>query len=326
MFNVMTIDIQKQRILVGATGWHKLYDDFLHDEPISLGHHYRQIATKMSLGEDCHLDLYTVAGRPLALVPILSATRYRFISLQQLYGGPLFAADVTAQEKAAVFHQLAKARSRWRWQFVTLQPAWPQTDDNQQLIKAAGFKKIMSGASTAWLSLKPDVNDLRAGLLGKWRNQLVKSEKQAFQVSLSFNKTASYHWLVEKDFEQSKQKNYLTASKLYIDQYQKMSALLDGKDSPSVMMVHAHERREKLSAALFLIHGTSATYLTGWSSDKGRMLSSQNRVVWQAILALKEKGIQYLDMGGLDTETLASVARFKLGTGAEPVTYVGTFA
>ena len=80
-----------------------------------------------------------------------------------------------------------------------------------------------------------------------------------------------------------------------------------------------------MAGALFLLHGNSATYHIGWAGDYGRKLNAQNRVLWEGVLALQEKGISFLDLGGLNTADLAGIARFKLGLGATPITLAGAF-
>ena len=36
-------------------------------------------------------------------------------------------------------------------------------------------------------------------------------------------------------------------------------------------------------------------------------------------------GIKVLDLGGINTRSLAGISRFKIGSGGEVVTYAGTF-
>ena len=45
----------------------------------------------------------------------------------------------------------------------------------------------------------------------------------------------------------------------------------------------------------------------------------------QAIEALKQRGIGQLDLGGVNTARSAGIARFKLGTGGQPVILAGTY-
>ena len=48
-------------------------------------------------------------------------------------------------------------------------PELPNTPDNQLAFKKAGYRRVMSGFSTAWLDLRPTAEELRVALKGKWR-------------------------------------------------------------------------------------------------------------------------------------------------------------
>jgi lipid II:glycine glycyltransferase (peptidoglycan interpeptide bridge formation enzyme) len=76
---------------------------------------------------------------------------------------------------------------------------------------------------------------------------------------------------------------------------------------------------------LFLIHGEAATYQLGWTSDQGRDLHAHNRLLWAAIEELKTRGVRWLDLGGVNTQRSAGVARFKIKTGGRVVTFAGTY-
>ena len=91
------------------------------------------------------------------------------------------------------------------------------------------------------------------------------------------------------------------------------------------MVFRADLGRDQAAAMLFLTHGAMATYHIGWSSDEGRKLGAHNLILWNAMLALKAKGITSLDLGGVNTGSGAGIARFKLGTGGELLKRSGTF-
>jgi lipid II:glycine glycyltransferase (peptidoglycan interpeptide bridge formation enzyme) len=89
-----------------------------------------------------------------------------------------------------------------------------------------------------------------------------------------------------------------------------LSALVEGKRIAGVVLVR---------------YGISATYFVSWTSDAGRRRNAHNLLLWQGIQALKNTGIMWLDLGGLNTAAAAGIARFKLGLGPEPFTLTGTY-
>ena len=93
----------------------------------------------------------------------------------------------------------------------------------------------------------------------------------------------------------------------------------------SLVAFEAKNGIDRVGGALFLIHGTSATYHIGWSNDLGRQHSAHNLLLWRAMLLLKEHGITALDLGGINTGRSAGLARFKIGTGGQVQTFVGSY-
>ena len=80
-----------------------------------------------------------------------------------------------------------------------------------------------------------------------------------------------------------------------------------------------------VAGMIFLIHGRAATYQVGWTSDTGRDLHAHNLMLWRAIEELRERGVRSLDLGGVNTQRSASLARFKMGLGGQVCQFAGTY-
>jgi lipid II:glycine glycyltransferase (peptidoglycan interpeptide bridge formation enzyme) len=72
-----------------------------------------------------------------------------------------------------------------------------------------------------------------------------------------------------------------------------------------------------LAAMLFLRHGPIATYHIGWSGDSGRRCHAHALLLTHAADWLAQRGHALLDLGTVDTEAGAGLARFKIGAGAQ---------
>ena len=76
---------------------------------------------------------------------------------------------------------------------------------------------------------------------------------------------------------------------------------------------------------LFITHGAMATYHIGWNLPEGRKLGAHNLILWNAMLALKEKGYRAIDLGGVNTQSGAGIARFKLGVNGDVLQRPGAY-
>jgi len=76
---------------------------------------------------------------------------------------------------------------------------------------------------------------------------------------------------------------------------------------------------------LFLIHGRRATYHVGWTSEAGRDNAAHNLILWTAMKELKARGVATLDLGGVNTQSGAGIARFKLETGGAVLRRAGAY-
>jgi len=240
-----------------------------------------------------------------------------------LFRGPLWhSADLSREHKLACLKNLRATYSPWKWDFLAFMPEASASEHADAFYQQVGFHKIMTGFSTAWLDLEADTATLRASLKGTWRNKLVKAERGNLTISIGGRRPNQYSWLLENESVQRTTRRYQATP---IGLVPAFVAAATPRSGCSVMSVTALYDRKKVAGALFLLHGNSATYHIGWSGEDGRTLDAQTRVLWEGMLALKAAGIRFLDLGGLNTAELAGIARFKLGTGAAPITLAGTY-
>ena len=297
------------------------------DAPFPLQQHPSYGDAVASFGATARQLTITDAGKPIALALLIKRKFFGAIRFSTLFRGPVWCEQsLTIQQKLEVYHAIHARFSRWKWNFLASLPELADTVEHTKGLKNTGLTRVMTGFSTAWTDLRPDEETLRKQLKGKWRNQLVKAEKaeatENLKISFGGKKAHQYAWLLEKETEQRDNRRY-QATPLGI-----VPAFVDAatpKSHSGVLSATALHGKHKVAGGLFLLHGNSATYHIGWAGDDGRSLNAQNRVLWEAMLELKKRGIKFLDLGGLNTADLGGIARFKLGTGAEPLTLAGTF-
>lgn len=239
--------------------------------------------------------------------------------LVRVLRGPLWSGDPPPPEtQSEVYRAL---RAKWRphrrgFLFVT-----PELMDNakaQSILRAAGFRRTVTGYSTIWLDLSRTEEALRAGLDGKWRNALSAAERTTLKIDFSRD-GSSLDWLMAQHDAFRRDRRFSASPGRFL------KTVHDGLPETNRLVVRALQGKDPVAGALFLRHGTCATYEVGWAGDKGRETNAMNRILWEGMLALKSDGVGALDLGGVDGMRASGVARFKLGLGGELTTLCGTW-
>lgn len=146
--------------------------------------------------------------------------------------------------------------------------------------------------------------DLRAGLSGKWRNRLVAAEQSGVRVRRGGQ--AVLGALLAAEGAQRRQRGYRALPEGF------SRALPD-----SALRLWEWRQAGAFGAAMaFVVHGRSATYHLGWASQAAKAAGVHGVMLLRAAQALRAEGVQWLDLGSVDTEAAPGLARFKLGTGA----------
>ena len=191
----------------------------------------------------------------------------------------------------------------------------------QALIKQTGWKNNpnRSPYETYWLNLDQELDALRKNLDGKWRNALVKAEKQNVQIEWD-DKGAYLPWLIKHYTLDKERRGYGGISPQFLDILAPF--LIDHKN---IVIGRVTADGEIMASVLFVLHGQSATYQIGVTTDEGRTVNAHHLLLWQGVNVLKDKGIKSFDLGGINDEDASSIKRFKKGLGGKPYRLVGHY-
>lgn len=322
MASVKNLDFERIPFLIAAR---PELDYSQQDTPLPLQQHPFYAAAMQSLG--ANIDIVTVRddGNEIMRGYTISRSFLKYITVSSILRGPMWRIDTLDNEtKVIALKFLRDQFSNWRWRFLSVMPEMEDRAENKKLMRAAGFKQIITGTSTMWLDLSLSEEELINQLDSNWRNQLKKAKAENFSISFGGSKAKHYNWLLEMEKDQQNTKGYHALPLDFVPAYdQARRTLKYGRQN--ILSTSAIEKGAKIAGALFLLHGNSATYHIGWAGDRARSLNAQNRVLFESMLALKDHGIRWLDIGGLDTGPNAGIARFKLGLGARAITLVGTY-
>jgi peptidoglycan pentaglycine glycine transferase (the first glycine) len=98
--------------------------------------------------------------------------------------------------------------------------------------------------------------------------------------------------------------------------------------SEHLKVLVAEYQGEIIAGAFVTMFGHSAIYIHGGSSDKNKQVMAPYLLHWEAMKAVKAKGIYNYDLGGISNDpnhSWAGITRFKKGFGGFEVRYPGTF-
>jgi hypothetical protein len=225
------------------------------------------------------------AGVAVAAAQVLHRRGLRLIGQ-----GPVWLATLEPGQKRRVLRQLAR--------FAGACIATPHDP-----VVGFGIVPLITPKCYAIWNIDMPPAELRQNLHGKWRNRLLRAEEGCKPVVLTRPKLQE---LVAYEAAQRVNRGY--------------------KNLPGMMAINWPggelaigwlQGGELQAGMVFLIHDGRATYFLGWANQAARACFAHGPLLWQAALMLRARGVTAIDLGDVNSETGASLARFKLGTGAE---------
>jgi hypothetical protein len=276
-------------------------------------------AAEAAQGHTARRAIIRGAAGALGVIQVLERPLLGVLRVCEVLRGPLWLPVAGATERAEAHAALGAAYRVRDRKLLLWMPELPDTQESYAIMRAVNARPVITGYSSIWLGLKPPLDKLRASLDGKWRNTLRNAEQSKLKVQVNRGGRA-LDWLLDRHDAFRRTRGFRAPSPGLI------RGFVDATPRKSdVTLVSAALGSELVAGALFLGHGTTATYYVGWSGPQGRDLDAQTLLLWRGIEALRENGIAMLDLGGIDTRRAPGVARFKLGLGGEVFTLTGTW-
>lgn len=256
--------------------------------------------------------LAQVAAKPFAIVGRFALCTH----------GPVWMGGTGPDEKREAYRRL-KGSIPQRWpRLLVVTP----NEAGGDMAGLRGMSRVMTGDATVLLDLTRDEGDLRAAMDQGWRNRLSKAERSDLQVQKAGVKPAQYRWLLDAEAKQRVKRGYRAMPVEMTERWQDAKAEgANGDRTAGIAVYRADLKRDAAAGMLFLVHGRRATYHVGWTSDEGRKVAAHNLILWTAMQDLKARGISTLDLGGVNTQSGAGIARFKLETGGAVLVRAGAY-
>lgn len=195
-------------------------------------------------------------------------------------------------------------------------------DQSAGLVSCGLRPTPMTGYATYWVDLDASQDRLRARLSGKWRSALHKAEQLLDHGELRTDWTGTperirevLRWHQQDQLDKDYRGAHPVLMKRLLTDYAKAQGLLLGV---------AYYKEVPCSAVAVLCHGSGATYQLAWNNKTARQAGTNNLLLWQAMLALQQRGISCFDLGGFNEEA-PGLQRFKAGLGGQEMRLAGMF-
>ena len=274
-------------------------------------------STMVSVGARVLRARVEADGVPVAQAQFIVRKFAKYVSLALCTRGPLWLQALSAKDKAAAYKAMRQSLPLPGLRFMMVTPNEP-LDAN---IGLPHIRRVMSGYSTVMLDIDKPMDTLRAQLDKRWRHRLGGAEKSELNVQRMGTNPGQYRWLLDAEMQQRVDRGLEGLPLVWFEHY------AESRKQPArnLLSLRADVGRDRVAGMMFLIHGQAATYQVGWTSDAGRDLHAHNLMLWRAIEELRERGVRSLDLGGVNTQRSAGIARFKMATGGTVRQLAGSY-
>lgn len=265
--------------------------------------------------------VFFIQGDPVAIVQALEK-RLLWVRVLRINRGPLFLRELPNSERLAVLKRLwGDPRGMFKKTVYSVTPELTLSGEHICLLASMDFLQFSPrGWTSIWVELKKDEEALRKQLNAKWRNMLVKAEKQNITFQITGDSSA-FEWLLDRCMTMMIERN---AGAIPLKLYRELQQGLQANQNP-LFVLRAFEDEIPIAGICVVPHGNAATYLLGWNSEQGRRLNANYLLLWQAIVLLKRKGFLWFDLGGVNNEETPGIGAFKQGIHGVPYELVGTY-
>tara|TARA_B100000242_G_scaffold126304_1_gene89058 strand:+ start:5758 stop:6753 length:996 start_codon:yes stop_codon:yes gene_type:complete len=277
------------------------------------------IAKKNIFCKPIRFLIYSSDKQPLAIVQVLVYRILFFPAIARINRGPLQITKIEndsskVKSNLEIIKAVQLKLKKIGCFLIFISPDLEFNNINLQAFLESGFKirKRIYWASSK-LSLKNEESQLLMQFKSKWRNMLRKSLKSDLYINSEKINLSNMKDLIN-EYEKFKQnKNFTGINCHFLDKLSKQN------NKNWKFLLYKCFKKDKFNNKLFsgmlvsVVHGSTATYLIGFSNKVGRQNNSNYLMLWHSILDAKLFGCNWYDMGGITENTTKGIAHFKNG-------------
>ena len=271
-------------------------------------------------GWDVKRGAFLKEGEAVAFVQVLQRGMTGLFTLSRINRGPLWLRSPSPQEEFEVWKELAALGRIRRGRLLAVAPEMSVAGLSLARMAELGFRQYSPQAyESVWVDLREDIDALRKQLDGKWRNMLSLSEKAGLTLEIA-NDRGRFAWMIARYRELMQERDFNGPP---IDLLMRLHQR--GENECLLPILCAVHEGETVAAICLAIHGAAATYLLGWNGAKGRKLRANQFLLWRAIVYLKQSGLSWFDLGGINEERTPGISAFKLGLNGQRYELIGEY-
>jgi hypothetical protein len=263
-----------------------------------------------------------LSGDVLAVFQVLERLGPLGTSVARLNRGPVWLRSETEEMVALdCVALITRAYPLRLGRLLFLAPNVEMTESAVSGLDALGLRRRWSRPwNSSWVHVQRPDAELRAALDGKWRNQLGSAERRGLEVTVDSTE-ATFEWLLDRHQEFSTEREFRGPSREFLRSLREESL----RCGEAFLVLQALVAAQPVAAIAVACHGTSATFLVGWSGHEGRRAHASNLLLWLAVRELRARGAGWFDLGGLNEYGTPGITAFKRGLGGSEYRLVGEY-
>jgi lipid II:glycine glycyltransferase (peptidoglycan interpeptide bridge formation enzyme) len=252
----------------------------------------------------------------IAQLRIVRPTSLNF-GMAYLRWGPLCEGSgqpLSAEVLARMAEALAEEYLRRRKLFLRIVPNAFMGSVRAEMLRSAfaGFAGETPAPENTYrtflLDLAPAIEDLRRRLDKKWRNQLSRAEDSHLTV---VSGSGSEPYLAFSKIYKEMRERKAFATTVDVDEFGRIQASLEERHRMRILL--CDDQDGPVAGLVSSAMGDSAIYLLGATGDSGLQAKGAYLLQWHLIQRLKDEGIRWYDLGGIDPDANPGVYHFKKG-------------
>jgi hypothetical protein len=203
--------------------------------------------------------------------------------------------------------------------YCWISPARRYSAADALLLKSAGWQRSLfmpESGWTMWLDLRRDEDEILQCASRNWRRSLRRAIEHG---------GSAQRWATPDVGEIKAVYRSMEALKGLPVQFaeRNIAALLETFGSALVLYRSRNAQGETIALRGCVITGRNALDLFAATTDQGRQRQAAFPVFWEMLRECRTRGVERLDLGGIDPVNNPGVFRFKKDTGAALVEYLG---